>query len=293
MYREGSIDRLAHIIGRAIPPGALKQALWHYYNRHMKFKSTTKAVEALIRCKRYHNGLLHICLKNGAMYAIQQKAGNNYEMYSEIYELLMEQYVMGIYEQNYYLQEGDTVVDIGAGWGVNTVDFSRKVGNRGKVIAIEPNEKSLVILKENLKLNQCINVEVVAKGVWDRQDILPFQIKERMAGNSLLSIGDKPTKIKKVQVDTVDNILNELGVGEVDLLKMDIEGAEIKALEGMSRILGKNGVRVVIASYHIIDRQPTYKTIIPTMEAIGFSTKFDSRNGIAYFEKITPVVGQA
>jgi len=284
-YREGSTGRLAHIIGKAIPEGVLKRVLWRYYNKYVKFENTTREVEALIAHRYFRNGLLHICLENGVIVIVPQKAGSTYEMYREAYELLMEQFVMEIYEQNYQLQKGDTVVDVGAGWGFNTVGFSREVGNGGRVIAVEPDAGNLAVLRGNIELNRCTNVDVVGKGIWNQRDILPLQIKERRSGNSLVATKGKTVGMEKVQVDTLDNILEEVGISKVDLIKLDIEGAEIEALKGMDRTLNRNGARIVIAAYHVIDGQPTYKTIIAAMKAAGFISIFDSRNGIAYFEK--------
>ena len=125
---------------------------------------------------------------------------------------------------------------------------------------------------------------VVEKGLWNKKDKLELFIKERPEGNSLL-ISRGKVKTTEVEVDTLDNILEELKIDRVALVKMDIEGAEIEALKGMGKTLSNNGTRIVIAAYHIVDRQPTYKAIIPTMEAIGFRTILDSRKEIAYFDK--------
>ena len=125
---------------------------------------------------------------------------------------------------------------------------------------------------------------VVEKGLWNKKDKLELFIKERPEGNSLL-ISRGKVKTTEVEVDTLDNILEELEIDRVALVKMDIEGAEIEALKGMGKTLSNNGTRIVIAAYHIVDGQPTYKTIIPTMEAIGFRTILDGRKEIAYFDK--------
>lgn len=292
-FKEGKVGRIAHAVGKILPESSFKRTLWHYYNRHIKFRNTFKAVEGIIDCKEFQDRLLHIWLRNGLEYVTPRKLGSKYMVYREAYELLMEQFVEGIYERNYRLQNGDIIIDIGASLGFNTVDFSKKVGNEGKVIAIEPDEENLAILQKNLELNGCENVTIVKKGVWSKKDKLHLQVKERGGGNSLVIAEGKIIGTVEIEVDTLDNILEQLGIKKVNLVKMDVEGAEIEAVKGMRKILSKNGTRVVIASYHIVDGQPTYKTIIPTMEAMGFSTKFDSRNGIAYFEKITPVVGQA
>ena len=87
----------------------------------------------------------------------------------------------------------------------------------------------------------------------------------------------------EIKVDTLDNILEGLKIDRVNFIKMDIEGAEIEALKGMKETLGNNDVKLAIASYHKVNGQPTYKTIIPMMREMGFNSRF--KDGISYFEK--------
>ena len=64
---------------------------------------------------------------------------------------------------------------------------------------------------------------------------------------------------------------------------MDIEGAEIEALKGMEETLRNNDVKLAIASYHKVNGQPTYKTIVPMMRNMGFNSYF--KDGTSYFQK--------
>jgi len=69
------------------------------------------------------------------------------------------------YERHYKLKAGDVVVDAGAGpCGVFTVFAAKAVGERGLVIAIEPERNNLENLKENIKINNLENVIVISKG---------------------------------------------------------------------------------------------------------------------------------
>jgi 3-dehydroquinate dehydratase len=88
---------------------------------------------------------------------------------------------------------------------------------------------------------------------------------------------------EEIEVDTLDNILEELGVTRVDFIKMDIEGAEIQALEGMERTLKENDVRLVIAAYHEVDGKPTWKTIVPWLKQMGFRVRV--RESYVYADK--------
>jgi len=295
----------AHIVGKVLPEGSFKDMLVRLYDRHITFNTLSSSVDKIIEWSKFEDGTLHIRLNNGLELYVSQsienaKLWNRYReshwtdkqakflIFREAYGGLMEQFIEGIYERNCRLREGDIVIDIGASFGFNTVDFSRKVGDKGIVVAIEPDIGSLVILRKNLELNGCNNVIVVEKGVWSKKDNLKFYLKENPRTNSpvIIKTKGKVTGTTEIEVDTLDNILEELGIdiGKVVLIKMDIEGAEIEALKGMDRIVSKNtDIKVVVASYHKIEGQPTHKTIIPMMEQMGFSSQF--KGGNAYFAK--------
>lgn len=195
---------------------------------------------------------------------------------------LYEQYILKIYEKRYRVQKGDIVVDAGACFGMNTLKFSKAAGKEGKVVSIEPNESNLIDIRRIIRLHRLKNVVVIPKALWNKKSEMKFYCHSSPGSHSLV---DKRNvkEIVEIRVDTMDDILKDLKIDKVDFIKMDIEGAEIEALEGAKETLRNNDVKLAIASYHKINGQPTYKTIIPMMEKIGFKSYFE--NGISYFEK--------
>lgn len=297
------MEGIAHIADKVLPAGSFKDILRQLHRRAIT-NSIGNSVGEIIEWSKFEDGMLHIRLNNGLEFyappfARDAKWWNKYRksqgtdkqarfvVFKEPYGRLWEQFVGCVYERNYQLQKGDTVIDVGAAWGFNTVDFSRKVGGEGRVVAIEPDEGSLVYLERNIELNACKNVTVVKKGVWSKKDKLKLYLNESSGLNSVVISKGKVGKVigtVEIEVDTLDNILEELEIDKVTLIKMDIEGAEIEALKGMHRIVSENNdVKVAVASYHIVDGQPTHKTIIPMMEQMGFSSQF--KGGNAYFAK--------
>lgn len=290
------MKEVANIIAKLLPESWFKSILRQLYNKY----GINKALNKIVKQSECKLGVLHLELKNGLKLQAPPSTwdgklwskfvdskwtdrGAELQIFWESLGRLIEQFIEGIYERNCHLQKGDTVVDVGAAWGFNTVDFSRKVGDAGRVVAIEPYEASLVYLRKNLELNGCKNVTVVKKGVWSKKDKLKFYLNENAGNSSLVAAGGRVIATTEIEVDTLDNILEELGIDRVALIKMDIEGAEIEALKGMDRILSKDGVKLAIASYHKVGDKPTYKTIIPLMEQKGFSSEY--KYGIAYFAK--------
>ena len=221
------------------------------------------------------------CLKYG-----NRKKLNKLIEYKEcelFYFILVEQFIKNIYERRYKIQEGNTVVSIGASIGTNTVVFSKEVGKEGKVIAIEPDTDRLKYLEKNIRMNKVDdNIILIKKGVWDKKAKMEFYKKNPAESSSLICSGNSK-KITEFEVDTLDNILADLNIKKVDFIKMDIEGAEIEALNGMRKTLKNNDVKLATASYHIVDGQPTYKTIIRMMKKLGFKSYFS--NGVLYSER--------
>jgi len=292
---------IVEVVANVLPESWFKDILGQLYFRYIR----ASVVGEVIEWSRFEDGMLHIKLNNGLEFYALPDTENakwwrkyrksqwtdkiaEFRIFRSTYRRILGQFVMNTYERNCQLQKGDTVIDAGASWGFNTVDFSRKVGNKGRIVAIEPDERSLVILRKNIELNGCKNVTIVKKGLWSEKGKMKLYLKELCAATSLVLPGgqasSKVTGTIQVEVDTLDSILEELKIDKVALLKLNIEGAEIEALKGIDRVISKNDdIKVVLDSHHIVDGQPTYKTIIPMMEQMGFSSQF--RRGTSYFAK--------
>ena len=120
------------------------------------------------------------------------------------------------------IKEGD-VVDAGANIGLFSILASFKVKDKGKVIAIEPN--NLKILRQNVELNKLNNVIVIPKALYDKPGKM-VSIKGEGVGAYVSEDGEG-----LVETTTIDKIVEETGL-KPRILKMDIEGSEGKALIG-------------------------------------------------------------
>ena len=140
------------------------------------------------------------------------------------------------------LRPGDTFVDVGANVGYYAVMAARRVGPTGRVIAVEGWPGTVQALRHNLALNGSHNVEVVEAAVVGDPAVtrVGFQSHPRASGLSrAVSSSDAPT----VPATTLDWICRDLG--QIRMMKIDIEGGEVTALEGASATLGKTQSVVV------------------------------------------------
>lgn len=127
------------------------------------------------------------------------------------------------------------------------------VGEKGKVYAFEPDEKNYSLLLKNIKLNNYKNVIPLKMAISDKNGYVDFFLRENTAVHSLLNNFKKypSKKVIKVQTTTIDEFFKNNSLkSNIKLIKMDIEGAEMLALLGMSSILKINKKLSIISEFN-------------------------------------------
>ena len=138
-----------------------------------------------------------------------------------------------------HVKPGNIVVDVGANIGFFTLIFARLVGPRGRVFAFEPDPENFELLRRNVELNGYENVTLVQKAVSRANGSTRLYLSnENTAGHRIY---DSQQSWPSIEIEAVrlDDYLADK-VAPVDFLKMDIEGSELAALEGMPRLLSSN-----------------------------------------------------
>jgi len=143
-----------------------------------------------------------------------------------------------------------TFVDVGAHVGYYSLLASIKVGPKGKVYSFEPEPYNYNLLIRNIMLNGCKNIFAIQKAVADFTGKTNFIIAPYSVSHSLYSNGTVPN-IAMIQVEVVslDDFFGQLGWPKVDVLKMDIEGAEVKAFRGMKRLCERYPDLILITEF--------------------------------------------
>jgi FkbM family methyltransferase len=159
------------------------------------------------------------------------------------------------------VKPGDVVVDCGAHVGV----FVRKALNRGasRVLAVEPALLNLECLRRNFKPEiEEGRVIVVPKGAWDSEGKLKFRTSRRNSGNNSLVYEDERDGEIEIGVSRIDKIAEDAGLRRIDYLKMDIEGAERRALAGAIGVLRRDKPTLAVEFYHLEDDPVVLPSII-------------------------------
>jgi FkbM family methyltransferase len=154
---------------------------------------------------------------------------------------------------NAVLRPGATFVDVGANWGYFTLLAAHLVGTTGSVVAMEPDPRLFTILRANVEANRLRQVSPLPVAAADRAGTLELAGHDPEAGNwGLSSLMENGGGGERFAVDsrTVDAVLDEEGTERVELLKMDIEGAEEMALRGMEAGLAGGRYRRVLVELH-------------------------------------------
>jgi FkbM family methyltransferase len=153
------------------------------------------------------------------------------------------------------MNNGETFVDVGANVGYYTLKAATEYGNNNiKIVAIEAHPDNYRALCRNIAYNRFNNVILVNKAALDTKGMVTLYecINSKnhfIAGKTSIYL-DADSKLSPLQVetDTIDNILEENNVERVDVLKMDIEGAEVLALKGAIVTLRK--LRKIVVEVH-------------------------------------------
>lgn len=151
----------------------------------------------------------------------------------------MEQYAADTKEywlQHYLPQEGDVIVDVGAGRGEDTVTFSRAVGETGRVIAIEAHPVTFAILERFCRLNRLTNVTLLQLALADKPGTVRMVESESSWMENAIDYGGGSSGVQ-VRACTFGEIWKEQGLKDIAFLKMNIEGAERYALVGLERVI--------------------------------------------------------
>ena len=139
---------------------------------------------------------------------------------------------------------GGAAVDGGAHIGYVTLQLARAVGEEGHVWAFEPNPEVQATLRENIRRNGCASrVTVVPKALGAEAASTRFHIS---GGGDTSSLVDPGTTRRAVDVDVV-SLDDELDPSVVpDVVKLDLEGGELYALEGMRNALARCRPRPIL-----------------------------------------------
>jgi FkbM family methyltransferase len=141
-----------------------------------------------------------------------------------------------------HIHTGEVVYDIGANVGLHTLLFSRLVGERGQVFAFEPSPDTAAILAEHVRINDKKNVTIIQRAIAGQAGEMRFSTGEDSRERHL-DTGGYATVLSA----TLDQMV--LDLPPPDCIKMDIEGAEVEALQGAAKCFQRYRPKLFLATH--------------------------------------------
>jgi FkbM family methyltransferase len=154
-----------------------------------------------------------------------------------------------------FTKHGDNALVLGAHIGTHVLNFSKAVGETGHVYAVDPEPLMYNFTKINLMINNIKNTQVYNYAAYDQNTLLQFSSKtngESNTGGSHIAWDDDLENnehrilVKAKKIDVILNFVNKL-----DIILMDIEGAEPRAIEGMSALLERSSNPIIIQEWGV------------------------------------------
>lgn len=192
------------------------------------------------------------------------------------------------------LKAGDVFFDVGAYIGQYTLLAADRVGKTGTVIAVEPENQNFELLQRNIRENNAENVSLFNFALGRQNGTAHLvSVTEDLAVSTLNSSWisalypeiniDK--QVTTVEVKTITTMMRELRINHIDLLKVDVEGAEVQVLEGGLEYFQSGKIRCVICELH--GTRPEVKTLL---ERLSYQVEEKPQHIIAYLKRKGEVV---
>jgi FkbM family methyltransferase len=228
---------------------SLARRIW----RFLGSSNHTKYITLAQRARRiFPNMPVPLRLPFGAWWLAEKSALDHELMYNE-FEASEMNFVKRL------LRPGMTVVDAGAHHGLYSLLASKSVGENGTVVAFEPSPREAERFIKHLRVNQSPNVWLLRCALGNQVGAAKLFLGDGFQDwcNSLRPAGlPDPTQSVRVPLRRLDDILAELGVSQVDFLKIDVEGAELSLLQGAPRLLGSTPRPAILAEVQDVRTLP-------------------------------------
>jgi len=152
-------------------------------------------------------------------------------------------FLTGMFEPNEFLwleqtlKRGMVMIDIGANMGLYTLFAASCVGHTGSVMAIEPSQREFERLQANVRLNRLSNVRCVKAAAYNYEGEADLRVASiQNAGHNTLGQfgyeGVITERLERVRLERLDDLVQQAKLPRVDVIKIDVEGAERFVLEG-------------------------------------------------------------
>ena len=168
------------------------------------------------------------------------------------------------------IKKDDFVIDAGGCWADTALIFSSTVGEKGKIFSFEFFEDNLNIFKKNISYNKELATRIILteQPLYDKSNKTLYL---NHACADITTLTEKENKEQQYITISIDDFIKDKKIKKLDFIKMDVEGSELKVLQGAKNSLIKYKPKLAIASYH---RYDDYYKIPKFLNELGIGYKF-------------------
>ncbi|MBX3096155.1 MAG: FkbM family methyltransferase [Fimbriimonadaceae bacterium] len=170
---------------------------------------------------------------------------------------------------------GGTFIDIGANEGYFSVMAAAALGPKGRIIAVEPQGRLQSVLERNFSLNSLANASVAKVGLGSAEATADLNLfpDTNTGATSFARPVSYQLPTERVRITTLDTLLEELKIDQVDCAKVDVEGFELDLFLGAMQTLADSKVKTFVIELHprlLHDRGASVNDVRSVLEAAGY-----------------------
>ena len=179
------------------------------------------------------------------------------------------------------LSAGDRAIDGGANQGIFTFAFAAAVGSTGYVYAFEPQLYAVSCIRQNARLNSTTNVKVFEGTLSDVAGEI-FLVLDHGPVAAFTSLKPRGENVTKVKSFAIDDLVASNDLQDVQFVKLDVEGAELRALMGARSMLARAKPRICIEAWD----KGLYDRIEALLSPLGYKAyAFDESGKLNLFSQ--------
>lgn len=184
------------------------------------------------------------------------------------------------------VRPGDVCVDVGGNVGIYSLNFARFCADAGRVYVLEPIRRNRLVVRLAAEINSLQNISVFPYAMSSGEGEVELEIPSVDGAYAFIKpagTSGTPDTIK-VRSLTLSKFMDEERIKRIDILKIDVEGAEKLVLDGASEVLGDNLRRPRVIMIELVDeflgRYGSMVTeVLSVMEGFGYSAYYAKDNG--------------
>lgn len=168
------------------------------------------------------------------------------------------------------LRPGQVVLDIGAYIGMGALRLAREVGLTGRVISVEAKPENQLAYERLMDTNNITQATLLKGGIWSDPGEMIFHCGDRQE-NTLVGDLAKGNDLQTVRTYSIDEIVEQCELPNVNLISLTVNGAEVEAIQGATRTLSEMSPALTIAGWYERDGRSIHEIVSPMIREHGYN----------------------